>query len=111
MSERDYKNKKLLYHVTALENLASIIEFGLLSRVDAEAKGLLKSDVADNDIIRKRRELGILNSVPFHFFEPFTDCIFKRYRGTTFVTVAITRSFAEANDMEQSLEFPALFSF
>lgn len=70
--------------------------------------GLLKTDVADNEIIRKRRELGILDSVPFHFFEPtpFTDCIFKRYKGTTFITIAIQREYARAENFRIATRHP-----
>lgn len=74
----------LLYHVTALSNLQSILKHGLLSRNDAIASGLLVKDVANSEIIEKRKELGILDCVPFHFFEPtpFTGAIFKAHPNT-----------------------------
>lgn len=108
MSERNYREGKLLYHVTALENLESILKNGLLSRVKAEKEGLIRTDVADKEIIRKRRELGILDSVPFHFFEPtpFTDCIFKGKKETTFITISIQRKLAEEKNFRIATRHP-----
>lgn len=110
--KKDYKNKQLLYHVTALDNLESILQYGILSRFDLEKKSdigketqnkeekLLKTDVANDEIIQKRRKLGILNSVPFHFFEPtpFTYCIRHEHPGTTFVAIAIKRDIAAKDE-------------
>ena len=62
---------KLLYHVTAVENLENIFSNGLCSRENALSKGRLKVDIADPEIIEKRKELNILQYVPFHFFHCF----------------------------------------
>ena len=62
---------KLLYHVTAVENLENIFKNNLLSREDALSKNLLKVDIANSEIILKRKELNILNYIPFHFFEQY----------------------------------------
>ena len=72
---------KLLYHLTAIKNLKSIFKHGLLSREDADSKKLLEINIADQEIIKKRKELGILQYVPFHFYEktPFTGKILKKY--------------------------------
>lgn len=89
----------LLYHVTALNNLQSILEHGLLSRNDAIASRLLVKDVANSEIIEKRKELGILDCVPFHFFEPtpFTGAIFKAHPNTAFCTITVARKIARNN--------------
>ena len=88
---------KLFYHVTALENLPSIFENGLMSRADVLASKLLKADVADEEIIEKRQELGILKYVPFHFFEPtaFTGTVFNAHPDKSFCSITITRTFAQ----------------
>lgn len=88
---------KLFYHATALENLENIFLHGLLSREDALTKGLLKIDVADTEIIEKRKELDILQYVPFHFFEktPFTGAVYNAYKNITFVAITIKRDFAK----------------
>lgn len=45
------KDGKLLYHLTKLKNLESIIQNGLLSREAVLKKRLLFQDVADKEII------------------------------------------------------------
>lgn len=60
----DIKNQSLLYHLTDLENLPSILDKGLLPR--AQLKNF--SDVADPDILTSRERLGLKNFVSFHFF-------------------------------------------
>ena len=93
---------KLLYHVTALDNLENIFTYGLLSRTDVFAKGIILKDVADPKIIEKRTELGILQYVPFHFFEktPFTHTVYARHPDTTFCVIAIYRAFAHMNNFK-----------
>ena len=96
------KEGKLLYHVTALENMESILRNGLLSRTDVEGKGILQKDVANSKIIKKRKSLKILDYVPFHFFEPtaFTGNIFENHSDTTFCTIAIRREFAQRSNFK-----------
>ena len=96
------KEGKLLYHVTALENMESILRNGLLSRTEAKSNGMLLKDVANPEIIQKRESLGILGYVPFHFFEKtaFTGAVFKAHPNTTFCTIAISREFAQGNNFK-----------
>ena len=67
MGLENTRNKKLLYHLTELDNMNSIIEYGLMSRADIKNKKLKYHDVADQAIIGKREELGLDKYVPFHF--------------------------------------------
>lgn len=96
------KEGKLLYHVTALENMESILTEGILSRVDVNNKRILQKDVADSEIIQKRKSLDILQYVPFHFFEktPFTGTVFNNHTDTTFCTITIRRDFARRNNFK-----------
>ncbi|MBO7126245.1 DUF4433 domain-containing protein [bacterium] len=95
---------KLLYHVTAVKNLESILRKGLLSRKDVEDKGLGNNlvDIADQDIIKKRKELGIFQFVPFHFFEPtaFTGIVFKSHPNESFCSITILRDFAKQQNFQ-----------
>lgn len=93
---------KLLYHITALENMESILKEGILSRVDVENKDILQKDVANSEIIQKRKSLKILKYVPFHFFEktPFTGTVFNNHTDTTFCTITIHRDFARRNNFK-----------
>lgn len=95
---------KLLYHITAIENLPKILENGLLSRQDLLNKNLLQKDVADKEIIAKREELEIDKCVPFHFFEPtpFAGSVFNDPNNSknTFICIAITREFARQQNFK-----------
>ena len=91
------QDEKLLYHVTAVENLENIFKYNLLSREDALSKNLLKVDIADSEIINKRKELNILNCIPFHFFEPtaFTGAVFYNNPDKAFCSITILRTLAK----------------
>lgn len=99
---RRIQDGKLLYHITAIENLETIFKYGLLSRTDAANENLLKVDIADSEIIEKRKELGILNYVPFHFFEPtaFTGTVFNNNPEKSFCSITILRSFAQEKNFK-----------
>ena len=93
---------KHFYHITALKNLDGIFRYGLLSRPDAVSNGILQTDIADKEIIRKRKELGISQYVPFHFFEPtpFTGAVFNEHPFDAFCSITITREFAKRNNFK-----------
>lgn len=93
---------KLLYHITALENLESIFQYGLLARTDAVVKGIIQKDIADPEIIEKRKVLGILQYVPFHFFEKtaFAGAVYKAHPDVSFCAITIHRDFAKANNFK-----------
>lgn len=93
---------KLLYHVTAVENLENIFNNGLCSRENALSKGILKVDIADPEIIEKRKELNILQYVPFHFFEPtaFTGAVFNDNPEKAFCSITILRTLAKQQNFK-----------
>jgi hypothetical protein len=93
---KDYRNKALLYHMTSLSNLESILANGLQSRACLEAA--VFEDVADHEILDSRKALGLEQYVPFHFFSktPF-DYGVQRSRPTErFVLLTVRRSYAQA---------------
>lgn len=65
------RGKKLLYHLTHIDNLDSIIENGLLSRNQAIQRGLLNKDIANHDILESRQLNHLDDYVLFHF-SPYT---------------------------------------
>ena len=68
MANESIRDKKLLYHLTLIDNLPSIIRNGLLSRNMLKRQQIEFPDVADSDIIRKRgATLG--DYIPFHFHQ------------------------------------------
>lgn len=87
---------KLIYHLTDMENMHSIFQNGLLSRACLSVEFV---DVADPEIIAYRQSKGVLNYVPFHFFEPtpFAGAVERGYPEKSFVYIAIYRTFAQAN--------------
>lgn len=52
MGLKDAKEGKLLYHLTELKNLESIIDFGLVPRKILRENTVTFGDVADPEIIR-----------------------------------------------------------
>ena len=62
------RRKKLLYHLTHIENLESIIENGLLSRNQVIQRSLLNQDIADHDILENRQLNHLDDYVLFHFY-------------------------------------------
>lgn len=92
----DYKSKKLIYHLTTLKNIPSILEKGLLPRNQLTTF----QDVADKEIIGKRQGLALEGYVPFHWFvnNPFDGLVQKTLKDTTFVHIAVARETAAAQN-------------
>ncbi len=88
----DYKDKKLIYHLTALKNIPSILEKGLLPRNQLTDF----QDVADEEIIEKRQGLALEGYVPFHWFvnNPFGGIVQKTHKDTPFVLISVKRELA-----------------
>lgn len=88
---------KLLYHLTHIDNIMSILSCGLKPRQMLESK--LFKDIADPDIIegRKSKGVGLENYVPFHFFalNPFDGAVCKIHGSENMAIIAISRSMGE----------------
>lgn len=93
---RKIKEGKLLYHITKLKNLNSIIQHGLLCRKDLQKKQMLFSDIADQNIIEERKDLN--EYIPFHFHPdtPFDVAVKNNYKDS-FVYICIKREYARKN--------------
>ncbi|HEG2582084.1 TPA: DUF4433 domain-containing protein [Campylobacter lari] len=57
------KDGKLLYHLTPLENLESMIRNGLKPRSNLDKEKFI--DTANSDIINKRSKMKLTDYVPF----------------------------------------------
>ncbi|MFM5018219.1 DarT ssDNA thymidine ADP-ribosyltransferase family protein [Aeromonas veronii] len=88
------RSKQQIYHLTALSNLESILNHGLLPR--NKISGF--TDVADAEIIEKREKLSLNSKVPFHFFarNPFDGKVLATHPETEFILIAVDRSLAKA---------------
>lgn len=89
----DIKEQKLIYHLTSLENMPGILESGLLPRSHLQDF----EDVADQEIIEGRREHGLENYVPFHWFarNPFDGRVQADRSDEEFALIAIHRRVAQ----------------
>ncbi|WP_240374943.1 DarT ssDNA thymidine ADP-ribosyltransferase family protein [Bacillus piscicola] len=96
------KDQKLLYHLTRLSNLESILKYGLLSRKRIGNNDLTFSDVADPDIISKRTLLGLQDYVPFHFhpYSAFDKAVKSKHSDEEFIYICIKRELARKNDFK-----------
>ena len=68
----------------------------LFSRADVDKNHIEKKDIADTEIIARRKELGILEYVPFHFYEKtaFTGSVYDANPDIAFCTITILREYA-----------------
>lgn len=98
------KEGRLIYHLTAVENLESILSEGLAPR------NIIKNfiDVADKQIIDKRIEKDLNNFVPFHFFpgSPFAGAVQRRHIDKSFVFITVNRTFAKSNNFKILTQHP-----
>lgn len=86
------KEGKLLYHLTSLSNIESILLNGLQSRATVTSF----KDIADPDIVKFRDENNISDSVPFHFFlgSPFAGRAQMNNPTEEFIYITIHRDTA-----------------
>ena len=94
------KNQNLLYHLTKLSNLESIIEHGMLPRRKVIEQRLRFGDIADAQIISKRQELGLDIYTPFHFhpYSAFDVAVKHTYRNEDMIYLCITRRKAQLDN-------------
>jgi hypothetical protein len=92
----DIRDQKLLYHLTRLTNLQSILQIGLLPR--ARLRDF--ADVADPEIIASRRAHGLEEYVPFHWFarNPFDGRVQADHPGVSFAIITVRRALAESEN-------------
>ncbi len=109
MGLKDAREGKLLYHLTALENMESIIRDGLKSRRSLQQEGDAEfSDIADPEIIEKRQQQHLDNYVPFHFhpYSAFDFAVKNNHPDKQFVYITITREFAKENGYKVEPQHP-----
>jgi len=98
MGINNAKGGKLLYHLTNVDNLDSILEHGLLPRKYILENKIKFDDIADPNIIIKRQEKELDSYVPFHF-HPYTAFDFavkhKVSDSTKLIYICIKRKFAK----------------
>lgn len=85
-----------------------IINHGLLPRRRLIEQKMLFGDVADQQIISKRQELGLDIYTPFHFhpYSAFDVAVKNTYPTDKFVYICIRRALAEFNDFKILVKHP-----
>jgi hypothetical protein len=91
------RDRSLIYHLTDLENLASILQHGLKPRCELSNDEF--NDVADGEILDSRANHSLDNFVPFHFFakNPFDYGVQRSHSDKDFVLISVQRATARAN--------------
>ncbi|MFJ2449261.1 hypothetical protein D3C75_609680 [compost metagenome] len=89
----DIREQKLLYHLTSVTNIPSILERGLMPRAQLQEF----QDVADQEIITNRQALALENYVPFHWFarNPFDGRVQRDRPNEQFVLITVRRALAQ----------------
>ncbi|MFG1497888.1 DarT ssDNA thymidine ADP-ribosyltransferase family protein [Saccharospirillum sp. HFRX-1] len=90
------KEQKLIYHLTSLNNVSSILEGGLLPRSALETF----HDVANVEILQGREIHHLQDYVPFHWFakNPFDGRVQRDRPDEEFVLISVRRSIAKARN-------------
>lgn len=96
------KDGKLLYHLTKLSNLESIVGNGLQSRKKLKEIQKDFADVADPNIINEREWLGLDRYIPFHFhpYSAFDVAVKNKYAQDSMIYICINRAFAKSNQFK-----------
>ncbi len=112
------ENGKLIYHLTSLSNLKSIIQNGLLSRDAINNTNTKFEDTANHEILECRERLNLSNYVPFHFhIHTKYDTAVKAQNKCDFIYLCLQRTYAENNNFfilpfhPTSTEQPTIYSY
>lgn len=99
---------QLLYHLTQIDNIDSILDNGLMSRRSMKNCGLGFLDVADAGILEGRKEFDLDTYVPFHFhpYSAFDRAVKSRYSESEFIYICIKRDYAKENSFMILLNHP-----
>lgn len=90
---KSIKEQFFVYHLTSVENLDGIFKEGLKPRASLANF----TDVADSEILKKRKALNLDQYVPFHWFaaNPFDGRVQLNRPKSKFVLISVFRSFAK----------------
>lgn len=102
MGLENVKSGKLLYHLTELKNLESIIRFGLIPRKVLLENTVTFEDIANPEIIVKRERLGLDEYIPFHFhpYTAFDLAVKKQHANNEMMYICIRRELARRNNFK-----------
>lgn len=98
---RNIRSGKLLYHLTKIDNLESILNTGLLSRRDLEESNKKFKEISDKSIVKLSKDLQLDKFVPFHF-SPYTsfDNVDREKFSDNLIYICVDRECAKKNDFK-----------
>ena len=99
------ENGKLLYHLTSVMNLESILTDGIKPRTHLDEDF---RDVAEQEIVDFRTQHGISDTIPFHFFAgtSFSGRVQLDNPDEEFVYITVHRDIAQKNNFRIFLYTP-----
>ena len=102
MGLENVKSGKLLYHLTELKNLESIIRFGLIPRKVLLENTVTFEDIANPEIIVKGEGLSLDEYIPFHFhpYTAFDLAVKKQHANDEMMYICIRRELARRNNFK-----------
>lgn len=113
------KNGKLIYHLTTLNSLESIVKNGLLSRNELKRRKMNFTDTANHEILEERERLDLSNLIPFHFHihTAYDSCVKETNSNNVFIYLRLSRDYASARGFKilpihpTSAERPVIFNY
>lgn len=110
---------RLIYHLTPISSLESIIKHGLMSRASLKSMGIKYVDTADHEILDERERLGLSHFIPFHFHihTAYDTAVKNNHSDKMFSYICLNRSYAKSNGFlvlpfhPASNERPQLFDY
>jgi len=104
------RDDQLFWHITPFENIASILEYGLLPRNTLKKGKINFNDIAPEFLTRNRTRLGLTNYVPFHFFphNPMDITLIFKHRNmeNPYIFITIEQELASKLNSKFVLTFP-----
>jgi calcineurin-like phosphoesterase family protein len=100
-------DNNFVWHLTNINNLPTILEYGLLSRTLLKEKKHIFIDNSPDDLTQKRSNLGFDDYVPFHFFplNPYDIFEFQRNKNREEIFCYLTLKDEEVKKLNGKVVF------
>lgn len=99
-------DRKIIYHLTSIDNLESILENGLMSRDMLLHNSFCFKDIANEDIVNKREAKNINNYVPFHFNPYSAFDTYVKHHNDNLIYICVLKDFAKINKFRIIINHP-----
>jgi len=96
------KNFFEFYYITSIANLESILKYGILSRKEVKSKGLPFKDLANNEVLKKRKSKNLDYYANLYIY-PRNAMLYKLLKESDIVILGISGSLFNKTDILISL--------